>query len=253
MNLLTEISLLYKRKLLELLRNPAFIFMGISTPILYLALFSPLLKNFAGSPGFPSGNVMNTFVPGMLILTAFYNGLFAGWGVIDELRSGLIERFRVTPCSRFAFLAGTVLRDLVAVLFQNLFFILIAIPFGFRFDILGMALLFLLFSLLLTVSSTLANSLGLITKSEDKLAPIIQGITLPITLLSGMLLPMELAPGWLGVVAHCNPLYYVVQAARELSAGHIGAPVVAEAFLIMAALTVITLRWGTNLFRKAVA
>ncbi|MGB7978296.1 MAG: ABC transporter permease [Chlamydiales bacterium] len=253
MKILTDIRLFYKRKLLELLRNPPFIFMGISTPILYLALFSPLLKNFAGAPGFPEGNILNTFVPGMLILTAFYNGLFAGWGVIDELRNGVIDRFRVSPCSRFSILAGPVLRDLVAVLFQNLFFVLIALPFGFRFDPLGMLILFSLFSLLLACSSTLANALGLITKSEDKLAPIIQGITLPITLLSGMLLPMELAPTWLRAVAHFNPLFYVVQAARELTAGHIGAPVVIQAFIIMSLLTVVTLRWGTNLFRKAVA
>jgi ABC-2 type transport system permease protein len=253
MKLFTDIGLLYKRKLLELLRNPPFIFMGISTPILYLALFSPLLKNFAGAPGFPSGNIMNTFVPGMMILTAFYNGLFAGWGVIDELRNGVIERFRVSPCSRFALLAGPVLRDLVSVVIQNAFFILIALPFGFTFNPLGMLLLFALFSLLLIVSSTLANALGLITKSEDKLAPIIQGITLPITLLSGMLLPMELAPSWLRIVAHFNPLYYVVNAARELVAGHIATPIVAQAFGVMIVLTIITLRWGTNLFRKAVA
>jgi len=253
MKILTDIRLLYKRKILELLRNPPFIFMGLSTPILYLALFSPLLKSFAGAPGFPSGNVMNTFVPGMLILTAFYNGLFAGWGVIDELRNGVIERFRVSPCSRFALLAGPVLRDLVVVVVQNLFFILIAISFGFQFDIVGMALLFVLFSLVLAASSTMANALGLITKSEDKLAPIIQGITLPITLLSGMLLPMELAPKWLSVVAHFNPLYYVVLAARDLSAGNIMTSAVGQAFLIMVPLTLVTLRWGTKHFRKAVA
>ena len=251
--MLTDIRLFYKRKILELLRNPVFIFMGISTPILYLTLFSPLLKNFAGAPGFPSTNIMNTFVPGMLILTAFYNGLFAGWGVIDELRSGVIERFRVTPCSRFAMLAGTVLRDLVTVVIQNLFFILLALLFGFHFHIGGMLLLFVLFSLVLLTTSTLANTLGLITKSEDKLAPIIQGITLPITLLSGMLLPMELAPTWLRIIAYFNPLYYVVVAARDLSHGNIATSAVAVAFLVMIPLTIITLRWGTSHFRKAVA
>jgi ABC-2 type transport system permease protein len=253
MKALTDIRLLYKRKLLELLRNPAYICMGIFTPILYLALFAPLLKSLGGAPGLPSTNIMNTFVPGMLVLTAFYNGLFAGWGVIDELRNGVIERFRVSPCSRFALLAGPVLRDLVAVVVQNLFFIILAAFFGFRCHMAGMALLFVLFSLLLAASSTLANALGLITKSEDKLAPIIQGISLPIMLLSGMLLPMELAPGWLRIIAHCNPLYYVVEAARELTAGNIAAPVVMQAFLIMALLSFITMWWGTNVFRKAVA
>jgi ABC-2 type transport system permease protein len=150
-------------------------------------------------------------------------------------------------------LAGTVLRDLVAVAIQNLFFIVLATFFGFQFHIGGMILLFVLFSLVLVATSTLANALGLITKSEDKLAPIIQGITLPMTLLSGMLLPMELAPTWLRTIAHFNPLYYVVVAARDLSSGHMATAAVTTAFVIMIPLTIITLRWGTSLFRKAVA
>ncbi len=252
MKLFNDIRLFYVRKMMETLRNPIFIVMGISTPVIYLFLFAPLLKKFAGTSGFISENTLNVFVPGMLVMVAFFNGLFAGWGVIDELRSGVIERFRVTPSSRFALLAGPVLRDLVAMILQTALFILIALPFGFRVNFLGLLVLYVLLSLLLATTSSLANALGLITKSEDKLAPIVHGITLPIQLLSGMLLPMSLAPLWLNIVAHFNPVYYVVEAARVLTAGQIGNPIVMQAFCIMVPLTFSMMWWGSRVFRKVV-
>jgi ABC-2 type transport system permease protein len=251
MKIFRDIRLLFGRKLKETLRNPVYIFMGITSPIIYLALFAPLLKNFAGTRGFPTDNILSVFVPGMLAMVAFFNGIFAGWGIIDELRSGVIERFRVTPCSRFAILAGPVFRDLVGMLFQTLLFVLIAIPFGFRINPVGLILLYILLALLLSLTSSLTNALGLITKSEDKLAPIIHGINLPVMLLSGMLLPMNLAPTWLKVIAHFNPVYYVVEAARDLSAGSLFTPVVGEAFLILIPLTVFVMWWATGVFRRA--
>ena len=57
----------------------------------------------------------------------------------------------------------------------------------------------------------------------------------------------------LGSFSRSDPAFLknsVVGAARELAAGHIAAPVVAQAFLIMIPLTLITLRWGTRTFSE---
>jgi len=247
-----DIALLYMRKMRETRRNPVFIFMGITVPILYLSLFAPLLKNIAASRGFPTGNVLNTFVPGMLPIIAFSGGIFAGFGIIDELRSGVIERFRVTPANRFALLAGPVLRDVTTTLAQVSLFVLIGLPFGFRTNIAGLALLLVLICLLVATTSSFGNAMGLVTKSEDKFAPIVHSINLPVLLLSGVLLPMALAPTWLQIIAHLNPVYYVVEAARHLAAGDLEASTIAHAFLIMVPLTFITMRWATQVFAKAV-
>jgi ABC-2 type transport system permease protein len=80
--------LFFRRKMLESLRQPAWIVMGLTTPLLYLALFTPLLNSLAGSPGFPKGHVLDVFVPGILVLIAFGAGMGAGWTVIWELDSG---------------------------------------------------------------------------------------------------------------------------------------------------------------------
>lgn len=253
MRLLCDIRLLFWRKMHETLRNPIYIIVSMATPIIYLMLFAPLLKRLTGISGFTSGNVLNIFVPGLLVIVAFLNGLFVGYDTIDELKNGVIERFRVTPTSRFALLAGRVLRDTVNMLVIVIFFALIAIPFGFKVHWLGFLILLVLLSLLLITTSSFGNALGLILKDEDKLSPIITGVNLPVLLLSGMLLPMSLAPTWLQIIAHFNPAYYVVEAGRLLCAGHILEAKVAQAFLFMIPLTSLVMAWATRAFNKAVA
>ena len=102
-----QTELFFRRKLLETLRQPVWLVTGLTTPLLYLALFAPLLRSLAGGPAFPPGQVLDVFVPGILVLIAFGAGMGAGWPVIWELDSGVIERLRVTPASRFALLLGT--------------------------------------------------------------------------------------------------------------------------------------------------
>jgi ABC-2 type transport system permease protein len=251
MKLTRDIRLLFWRKMMETLRNPIYVFISILTPIIYLLLFSPLLKKLAGGPGFPTGNVLDVFVPGLLVIVAFLNGLFVGYGIIDEVRNGVIERFRVTPTSRFALLAGSVIRDTVNVLVIVTLFTVIAELFGFNVHWAGWFILLILIGMLLITTASFGYALGLILKDEDRLSPIVQGVNLPVLLLSGMLLPMSLAPNWLQVVAHFNPVYYVVEAARLLCAGHIIEAKVGEAFLVMIPLTTLVLVWATRAFRKA--
>ena len=57
-------------------------------------------------------------MPGLLVLLAIFGGLFQGFGLIAELRAGVIERSRVTPVSRLALLLGRSLRDVVSLLVQ---------------------------------------------------------------------------------------------------------------------------------------
>jgi len=252
MKLLTDIGLLFWRKMKETLRNPIYILTSLLTPVIYLALFSPLLKGLRGVPGL-GGNVLNVFIPGLLAIIAFLGGLFVGYNMIDEVRNGVVERFRVTPTSRFALLAGRVLRDMVNMLVIITVFVVISIPFGFSPDVAGFLVFVPLLCLLLVTTSSFGNALGLLLRDEDRLSPIVQGVNLPILLLSGMLLPMELAPTWLQVIAHFNPVFYIVEAGRALVAGHVLDVKVGEAYLFMVPLTIVTVWWATQAFKKAIA
>src|SRR5215475_6093515 len=156
-----QAGLFFRRKLMESLRQPAWIVMGLTTPLLYLALFTPLLNSLAGGPGFPPGHVLDVFVPGILVLIAFGAGMGAGWPVIWELDSGVIERLRVTPASRLALLLGTVLRDVVMFAVPGAVVIAVGAAFGYHVHWGGVALLFLLLALLTAACSATSSALGL--------------------------------------------------------------------------------------------
>jgi len=239
--------------MLETMRQPVWVIVGLSTPLLYLALFAPVLKPLAGGPGFSHGSVLDVFLPGILALMAFGAGTGAGWIVIAELDSGMIERLRVTPVSRFALVMGTALRDVVMLVVPALIVVAVVIPFGFHAHWLGIALLMLLLSLVTTITSATSSALGIILRQIGSLAAIWTGVNLPILLLAGVLLPLSLAPSWMRLLAHLNPLYYVVEASRDLANGTITSWTVGEGFLLTILLTILVLWWSTRTYRRAVA
>jgi ABC-2 type transport system permease protein len=250
MTLLLQIRLLWWRRLLETARQPVWVFMGLTTPLLYLLLFSPLLHRLAGGPGFTHGSVLDVFLPGILTLMAFGAGMGSGWMVIAEMQTGVVERLRSTPVSRFALLAGGVLRDVVTFVIPALVVIGVALPFGYHPDPAGIALLLALLGLVTAATSAWSCALGLILGEIGGLAAVVTGLQLPLTLLSGILLPLSLAPGWLRGLAHVDPLYYAVQAARDLSGGVVVSGTVGLGFLVAAALTALTFSWATRAYRR---
>jgi len=168
---------------------------------------------------------------------AFGAGMGAGWIVIFELDTGVLERLRATPASRFALLMGTVLRDIVMLILPALLVIAVAIPFGYRPHPGGIAILLAMLALLTAIVSAWSGALGLILRQIGSLAAVVTGLQLPLTLLSGILLPMSLAPAWLRVTA------------RALSAGTITSWTVVSAFLVLATLAVVTITWATRAYR----
>jgi ABC-2 type transport system permease protein len=248
-----QTGLFFRRKLLETLRQPVWLITGLTTPLLYLALFTPLLNSLEGGPGFPRGHVLDVFVPGVLVLIAFGAGMGAGWTVIWELDSGIIERLRVTPASRLALLAGTVIRDIVMFLVPGIVIIVVASVAGFHAHWAGLVLLLVLLSLLTAACSAASSALGLSLKQIGSLAAVVTGVQLPLTLLAGILLPLSLGPWWLRVLGHLNPLYYAVQAARSLAAGSLAGGTVGVGFAVTAAAAALALWWGTRGYQRAMA
>src|ERR1035437_9567693 len=149
MKLLKDTWLMFQRYLFVFLRNPAWVAIGVIQPVLYLVLFAPLLKPMAATRGFPAGGAYNVFVPGLLIQLGLFGASGVGFGLIAELRAGVIERFRVTPVSRFALLLGRALRDILTLLVQSLLLMLLAIPFGLHVTLVGILVMLGLVALIL--------------------------------------------------------------------------------------------------------
>jgi ABC-2 type transport system permease protein len=249
----SQTGLFFRRKLLETLRQPVWIVTGLITPVLYLALFAPLLQSLAGGPAFPPGHVLDVFVPGIMVLIGFGAGMGAGWPIIWELDSGVIERLRVTPASRLALLLGTVLRDILMFAVPGVVVIGLAAASGYHVHWDGLVLLFALLALLTAACSATSSALGLKLKQIGSLAAVVTGAQLPLTLLAGILLPLSLGPTWLRVLGHVNPMYYAVQAARSLAAGTVASATVGAGFLVMAVVAGLAVWWGTRAYQQAMA
>ena len=96
-------------------------------------------------------------------------------------------------------------------------------------------------------------ALALWTRSEDALAPIMNTIVVPVLLLSGILLPMSLAPDWLQTIASFNPFSHAVSAARDLFNGSIGSPEVALGIGLMTILAIAAVWVASRAFSRAAA
>ena len=119
-----------------------------------------------------------------------------------------------------ALLAGRVLRDVLTLTVQAIVLVLAGLAFGLRAP-LGGVLIGLGFVAVVAVSlSAVSYAVGLLLKSEDALAPLLNMVMVPLMLLSGIMLPMTLGPQWLRDVAKATPFGYIINAMRDAFAGH---------------------------------
>ena len=253
MRTLRDTWLIFSRSLTLSLRNPVWVILGVMQPILYLLLFGPLLNNIAKMPGFPPGGAFNVFVPGILVMTALFGSAFVGFGLCDEIREVVIERMTVTPMSRVAMLVGRSLRDVTLLEVQGLILVVLAIPFGLEINIGGVAVAFAMLALIGLMMSPVSYTLALILKSEDSLAPVVNGISLPLLLLSGVMLPMSLAPDWLQTIAKFNPLFHAVAAIRALFNASYADGEIVIGLVLLVVLTLVTITFGARSFSRAAA
>jgi ABC-2 type transport system permease protein len=251
---LRDTWLILMREILRTIREPVWVFAGLTQPIFYLLFFGPLVKNIPGYSDNPELSSMDVFAPGLLIQVGLFGAAFVGFGIISEIRFGIIERFRVTPVSRAALLIGRAIRDVLVLEIQGLLIIVLAWAFfDLHVTLGGVLATMLLMAFLGLALASISYSLGIHLKSEDALAPVLIVFILPIILLAGILLPLTYAPGWMKTVAKLNPLSYIVEASRELFAGNIWDATVAKGFIAVGIVALVGVWWGIRSIRTAAA
>ncbi len=241
MSFVRDTIIIFSRSMRLSLRQPLWVLIGLLQPILYLTLFGPLLQTVAASSGF-EGDAWQVFVPGLLVQLGIFGGLFVGFGIIAEWRSGVVERQLVTPASRAAIISGRTLRDVVVIVVQAIVLMGASYLMGLRVPLGAVLLALVLIGLLGAAFSFISNAIGIATKSEDALAPMVNTLALPILLLSGILLPMTLAPRWLQIVSDFNPFKHIVEALRSVFRGEFATPIVGIG-LVLAVILVVLGAW----------
>ncbi|MDT0341410.1 ABC transporter permease [Streptomyces litchfieldiae] len=245
---LSDTGLIFGRYVRQTLRSRISLIFGLLQPMLFLAFFGPLLEDV---PLGGDGDSWQTLVPGLLVQLGLFGAAFAGFGIIMEKQLGIVERMRVTPVSRLALLLGRVLRDALQLMVQSLILVLAGVAFGLRAPVIGVAIGFLLVGALAVSLASLSYAFAMRVNTVQEFAPVINSINLPAMLLSGILLPMALAPAWLDVISHIVPFRYLVDAVRAAFVGDYGDGTLALGVLVAAALTAVSVTLGTQLFRKA--
>lgn len=250
MGFLNETRIVFVRGMRLSLRNKVWLIIGLMQPLLYLALFGPLLKRMTGLRGFPRGSSWQVFTPGLLVQLGIFGALFVGFGLIAEVRNGVIERMRVTPASRLALLAGRVLRDVVVLVVQSALLIGAAYAFGLRAPLGGVLLAVVLVAAVGAAFAAASYAVALLTGTEDAMASVTNSLAVPMLLLSGILLPMSLAPGWLRVLSNINPIKHIVDALRALFHGQILNGTVGIGVLVGIGLILLGMAFGTRTFQR---
>src|SRR6266568_3722508 len=211
-----DTMLVFRRQERLALRQPAWVIIGLTQPILYLALFGPLLKGLPGASLGASGNAYRFFVPGLLIQLGLFGSTFVGFAIISDWRGGVV--------------------------------VLVGVAFGLRAPV---AAVFIGFGFIVLVAIGLASvsyATGLLVKSEDAFAPLINTIVVPLLLLSGIFLPLTLGPGWLQGIARISPFRYIIDAMREAYLGHYFNTIMVEGIAVAAGMAALFLWLGSRVF-----
>lgn len=252
--MLRDISLVFRRHMAISLRNPAWVMIGIMQPVLYLVLFGPLMEKIVSStPGFPPGDTWQILTPALLVQLSLFGSMFAGFSLLADLRTGVLERMRVTPVSRLALLLGRVLHDTVQLLVQALLLLLLAyLVFGMRAPVGGVALCLVMVALLAITLSSCSYAIALVLRSEEAFPAVLTSVSVPLMLLTGILVPitMDLAPRWLYVLSRINPFAHVMDAERASFRGDLTIDGLLTGSVVLLVMTVLAVWWGARTFQR---
>ena len=246
--LLHDTAIVFGRYARQTLRSTFQILFGVLMPLLHLLFFGPLLT---GLPLGRPGDSWQILVPGLLLQLGLFGASFAGFSIIIEKNLGVVERMRVTPVSRLALLLGRVLRDASLFVFQAVLLVLTALAMGLRAPLAGVLIGFVFVAVLTFALASLSYALALKVRTPQEFGPTINALAMPSMLLSGLMLPMTLAPGWLDLLSRFMPFRYLVDAVRDAYVGHYATATVLYGVLVAAGLAAVAVTVGTRAFRGA--
>jgi ABC-2 type transport system permease protein len=250
---LRDTWLIFRRDMKAALRNPTWIMIGIMQPLLYLFLFGPLMVRAMQAQGLSEVDGWMLLTPALIAQLALFGSSFVGFGLLADYRSGVVERFRVTPVSRAALLLGKVLASALQAVVQALLIIALAY-LAFDLDApVGGVLLSLVIVFLLAVSlGSCSYALALTLKSEETFPALLNAVLIPLLLLSGILLPITagVAPKWLYTVSQLNPFRHVVDVERNSFRGDFTMDALFTGSVVVLVMAAVSVWWGTRTFQK---
>jgi ABC-2 type transport system permease protein len=247
-----------KRNLIKLKRSPDMLVFAVLQPIMFVLLFSQV---YGGAIQVQGTDYTQFLMAGIFAQTVVFGATFSGSAMAQDLKEGLIDRFRTLPMSASAVLVGRTNSDLVLNSISMAIMMLTGLAVGWRVNssplefLAGIALL-LLFSY---AFSWVMALLGMSVKTPEVINNASFMILFPLTFISNAFVPSDTLPLVLRVFAEWNPVSSLVQAARELF-GNVGsAPVpdiwtmqhpVLTVLIGIAVMLVVFVPWAVNKYTR---
>jgi ABC-2 type transport system permease protein len=212
----------FRREFLLVLRDPFSLIFSLLQPLVFLGLYGPLLSGTVGGANLGSESTLQWFLPGVIVMIVLFGTSMTGANLLFEMQTGAYERILASPLSRSSILVGRALKEFAPLVAQALLIVLVAIPFGFRPSPTAVLVGLLLLGVIGVGLGSLSYALAIASHTREWLFwGLTQALLFPLLILSGMLLPLEAAPGWMRAVSQVNPLTYLVDAERALFAGNL--------------------------------
>lgn len=188
--------------------------------------------------------------PGILAMNMMFSCLFGvGYVVLRYRKSGFLKRLHATPLSAFEFLTAQVLSRLSLIVFVTVVLYIIIAAF-IHFHSAGSIALLLLLTVLGSLSMiALGLTIAARFASEELVGGLLNLLTWPMMLLSGVWFSIESAPRWVQWVADLFPLTQVIQAARAVMLDGAGIQRITPNLIYLAATTLVFLAFGAWSFR----
>lgn len=213
---LTDSHVIAKRNLIKIKRVPDILVFILISPIMFVLLFSYV---FGGAivPGNP-GQYREFLIGGIFAQTVVFGSTFTGAGLADDMKKGIIDRFRSLPMSRAAVLIGRTFSDILYNVLTLIIMGLTGLLVGWRIrssllDALAGFALLLMFAY---AFSWIMAFVGLIVPSPEVINNASFIVIMPLTFVSNAFVPLESFSGGLRHFVQWNPVSALTQAVREL-------------------------------------
>jgi ABC-2 type transport system permease protein len=224
---LSEVRWVAWRSLKKLTRNPMLLFFSLAMPLIWLVLFSQtfgtLFSRGAGAAQLPYDYVA-VMLPGIAIMTAIQSAAQSGFGMVQDLETGFMDKYFVAPMRRSSVLAGKLVADGLRMMGQSAIVLVIAYVLGlagawripFTTSVPGGLIIVVLAGLFGVAFSGLSNTVALRTRNTEATMMVSFTLTFPLLFLSTAMLPKALLPQWVQDFSQLNPVSYIADAARAL-------------------------------------
>ena len=203
-----------KRNLTKIIRVPEILVFTTIQPIMFVLLFSFVYEGVIRIPGVPYREFI---MAGIFAQTVVFGSTYSGSAMAQDLKDGIIDRFRTLPMSPSSVLIGRTSGDLAINGLSMLVMVTTGLIVGWRVDTAGGAVAGIALLLLFSYSfSWIMIFLGMSVRSPEVINNVAFIVLFPITFISNAFVPSESLPGPLRAIAEWNPVSALVLSARQL-------------------------------------